>query len=65
VKAGTATLTDLTGGGATQSGVPGPATCIFPATFPSDGHYTVPLYAVSIAGVEPSACVTAYTPFRP
>jgi formylglycine-generating enzyme required for sulfatase activity len=29
-------------------------------TFPPDGHYTAPLYAASVAGVHPSACITAY-----
>lgn len=59
VQDGTATLADLTGGGATQlSAAP---TCTgFPGTFPSDGHYTAPLYAASVVGVNPTTCITAY-----
>jgi hypothetical protein len=65
VKDGTATLADLTGGGATQiSAANGPSTADcspdFPGTFPVDGHYTAPIYAASVAGVEPTACITAY-----
>jgi len=65
VKDGMATLADLTGGGATQVGVtlgPPTYTCSpnYPGTFPSDGHYTAPLYAVSVPDVKPSACLTAY-----
>jgi len=65
VKDGIATLGDLMGGGATQvSETLGPPTynCSpsFPGTFPSDGHYTAPLYAVSIPGVKPTACIKAY-----
>jgi formylglycine-generating enzyme required for sulfatase activity len=30
----------------------------FPSTFPFDGQWTEPLYAVSIPGVHPAACVT-------
>ncbi|MFN8543482.1 MAG: hypothetical protein U0807_04670 [Candidatus Binatia bacterium] len=65
VKDGTATLADLTGGGATQIGATdGPPTyaCTpsYPATFPWDGNYSAPLYAASIAGVKPSACITAF-----
>jgi formylglycine-generating enzyme required for sulfatase activity len=60
VKDGTATLAELMAAGAVQvSLVP---TCMpaFPATFPSDGHYSAPLYAVSLPGVKPTTCVTAY-----
>jgi hypothetical protein len=66
VQAGKATLTDLTAGGATQlslspSCVPG-----FPANFPKGGQWTPVLgsnppspgvYAVSVAGVAPTACI--------
>src|SRR5262249_4458399 len=67
VQAGTATLADLTAGGATQLS-PSPACSPgFPANFPVDGQWTpVPgsspprpgVYAVSIPGVPPSACIT-------
>src|SRR5262249_17183145 len=30
----------------------------FPGTFPANGQLTAPLYAVSIPGVPPTACVT-------
>jgi formylglycine-generating enzyme required for sulfatase activity len=64
VKDGTATLADLTGGGATQLGAsPGNSGCTgseYPGTFPYDGNYTAPLYAVSIPAVLPSACISAY-----
>jgi len=53
VLAGQATLTDLTAGGANQ--ITG---CQIPVTFPGNGNWTAPLYAVSVAGVEPTACVT-------
>lgn len=61
VKRGTATLADLTAGGATQvslSAPSGPCLPTFPATFPNTGNWTAPLYAVSIPGVYPTACVT-------
>ena len=67
VQAGTVTLGDLTAGGATQVGPSPDCTPGFPATFPQDGQWT-PLpgssppspgvYAVSIPGVQPSACIT-------
>ncbi|MEO7437636.1 MAG: SUMF1/EgtB/PvdO family nonheme iron enzyme [Candidatus Binatia bacterium] len=64
VKDGTATLADLTGGGATQLSIAsgsGPyCSPNIPGTFPYDGHYTAPLYAVSIPGVKPTVCITAY-----
>ncbi len=61
VRAGTATLQDLTDGGAVQvnavafSGCPAPQ---IPMQFPQNGNWTEPVYAASIAGVQPSACVT-------
>jgi len=59
VQNGTATLANLTAGGATQFSndtfVCAPA---FPATFPANGQWTQPLYAVSIPGVRPTVCVT-------
>src|SRR5439155_4806066 len=30
----------------------------FPTTFPGNGQWTQPLYAVSIAGVQPTGCAT-------
>jgi formylglycine-generating enzyme required for sulfatase activity len=67
LKKGTATLGDLVGGGATQLG------CDFalfghdpfPANFPADGNWssilipaTPGVYAASVPGVLPSACIT-------
>ncbi|MBI3767013.1 MAG: hypothetical protein HY271_00800 [Deltaproteobacteria bacterium] len=62
VKNGTAMLADLTGGGATQVGCTGAPYhhAAIPATFPANGAYTEAIYAVSIPGVLPSACVSAY-----
>jgi len=58
VQDGKATLAGLLAGGATQVS-PGPScTPTFPGTFPNTGNWTAPLYAASIAGVPPSACVT-------
>jgi hypothetical protein len=69
IKTGTATLADLTAGGATQlapadsCGSPSDYGVLFPAT----GNWTPVLgssppspgvYAVSIPGVKPSACIT-------
>jgi len=69
VRAGTVTLADLTGGGATQLGCGYPASnsAPFPANFPASGQWApVPgssppspgVYAVSVAGVMPSACIS-------
>src|SRR5439155_11489229 len=67
VQAGTATLADLTGGGATQLSPSSSCSPVYPANFPNDGNWTPVLgssppspgvYAVSISGVHPSACVT-------
>lgn len=58
IKAGTAKLTDLTAGGATQISPSSSCTPAFPGTFPANGQWTAPLYAVSVAGVPPTACVT-------
>jgi hypothetical protein len=56
---GTVTLADLTGGGAAQVSPSPSCTPAFPSvTFPADGNWTAPLYAVSIPGVPPTACVT-------
>jgi sulfatase-modifying factor enzyme 1 len=58
IKKGKATLTDLTAGNAIQ--ISPSTTCSpgFPETFPANGQWTQPLYAVSIAGVHPTACLT-------
>jgi formylglycine-generating enzyme required for sulfatase activity len=71
VQAGKATLANLTAGGATQLAPAGIGTCSSPsdygANFPNTGNWTpVPgssppspgVYAVSIAGVPPSACIS-------
>ena len=57
---GTVTLAELTAGGAKQFGcfdTPGDHVP-FPATFPETGNWTKKLYAVSVAGVIPSTCVS-------
>src|SRR6476659_7173529 len=49
VKRGTATKADLIAGGATQLDPASDLDCVeYPATFPSNGHWTEPLYAVSL-----------------
>ena len=70
VQAGTATLADLTGDGATQLNpeyLSFPCSSNYPPNFPSDGNWTPILgssppspgvYAVSVAGVLPSTCTT-------
>jgi formylglycine-generating enzyme required for sulfatase activity len=61
VQRGKATLADLTAGGATQvSPIPMDA-CTgldYGPSFPPDGNWTAPLYAVSVPGVPPSTCAT-------
>lgn len=60
VQKGRATLADLTAGGAVQLG----CTAVqyghtaYPATFPENGNWTTPVYAASVAGVLPSACLS-------
>ena len=58
VQLGRVTLAELTNGGATQ--VSPASTCSpgFPPTFDATGNWTSPLYAVSVAGVEPTSCVS-------
>lgn len=60
VQVGRVTLADLTNGGATQ--VSPALTCnrspAFPPTFDATGNWTRPLFAVSVAGVQPTGCVT-------
>jgi formylglycine-generating enzyme required for sulfatase activity len=58
IQNGTATLADLTAGNATQISPSSSCLPAFPGTFPANGQWTAPLYAVSIAGVHPTACVT-------
>src|SRR5439155_23741349 len=67
VQAGTATLSDLTGGGATQLSPSQSCSPGFPTNFPADGNWTPVsgssppspgVYAVSVAGVLPTACIT-------
>ena len=67
VQAGTATLADLTNGGATQLSLSPSCAPGFPANFAPNGQWTPVsgssppspgVYAVSISGVLPSACIT-------
>src|SRR5262249_52754567 len=67
VLAGKATLADLTAGGPTQLSPSPSCSPGYPATFPASGQWTPILgsnppspgvYAVSISGVSPSACIT-------
>jgi formylglycine-generating enzyme required for sulfatase activity len=58
IQKGTATLANLQAGGATQISVGGSCSPAFPATFPENGQWTQPLYAVSIPGVQPTNCAT-------
>jgi formylglycine-generating enzyme required for sulfatase activity len=58
---GVATLSNLTAGGATQLGAASTSSCSgseYGSGFPDTGNWTAPLYAVSIPGVLPSACLT-------
>jgi formylglycine-generating enzyme required for sulfatase activity len=61
VRNGTASMADLERAGATLV-TPGEVDydCFppLPSTFPATGDWTEPLYAVSVAGVLPAACVT-------
>ncbi len=60
VKDGTATLADLTGAGAVQVGCTDPpySHAAIPANFPVGGNYAGPIYAASVSGVRPSACLS-------
>ena len=61
VKKGRATLADLAAGGATQvslANATGFCSPSFPSTFDVTGNWTTPLYAVSVAGVTPTACIS-------
>jgi formylglycine-generating enzyme required for sulfatase activity len=60
IQKGKVTLDKLIAGGATQVGCAAAPYnhAPIPATFPATGNWTEPIYAVSIPGVLPSACVT-------
>lgn len=61
IRRGTVTLADLNDGGAVQLGAANLDPCSgseYGEGFPSTGNWTDPVYAVSIAGVLPSTCVT-------
>jgi formylglycine-generating enzyme required for sulfatase activity len=58
VKIGTATLAALQAGGATQISPIALNTGSLTVTFPRNGQWTAPLYAVSIRGVQPAAAVS-------
>jgi formylglycine-generating enzyme required for sulfatase activity len=67
IQDGKATLADLTGGGATQLSPSSSCTPGYPDNFPDTGNWTPVagssppspgVYAVSIPGVLPSACIT-------
>ena len=60
VQDGKATLAGLLAGGATQVSASVSSLCspAFPSSFPNTGNWTAPLYAASVAGVPPSACLT-------
>lgn len=58
VQDGKATLANLLAGGASQVSPSPSCSPAIPGTFPTTGNWTAPLYAASIAGVPPTACVT-------
>jgi Sulfatase-modifying factor enzyme 1 len=61
IQRGGVTLEDLQKGGAEQVSAVPVGTCedvTYGDTFPPNGNWTAPLYAVSIAGVQPSSCIT-------
>ena len=58
VQLGRATLADLTSGGAIQVSPASTCTPAFPPTFNATGNWTSRLFAVSVAGVEPTSCVS-------
>jgi hypothetical protein len=63
VRTGRVTLQDLQVGGATRLGEMPRGGCTgteYGATFPLDGGWTEPLYALSVPGVLPSTCITWY-----
>ena len=67
IKNGTATLANLISAGGVQFGVPLPAPANtvcnvpptdYPPTFPVNGNWTMPLYAVTLPAVPPSVCIS-------
>lgn len=58
VRAGKATVADLTAGGATQVSPAPSCDPTFPATFPPTGAWLEAHYALSLPNVAPTACVT-------
>ncbi len=61
VQVGRVTLAQLTNGGAIQvspASTGSPCTPPFPPTFGASGNWTSPLFAASVAGVDPTSCVT-------
>lgn len=67
VQAGTVTVAQLTAGGATELSPATSCSPAYPTNFPEDGNWTpIPganppspgVYAVSVPGVQPSACIT-------
>ena len=58
VQLGRATLADLTSGGEIQVSPASACSPAFPPTFDATGNWTSPLFAVSVAGVEPTSCVS-------
>ena len=58
IQNGTIKLVDLVAGGATQVSPSFSCSPGFPGTFPANGQWTQSVYAVSIAGARPTACVT-------
>jgi len=58
VQLGRVTLADLTTGGATQVSPADSCSPAFPKSFDATGNWTSPLFAVSVAGVEPTGCIT-------
>lgn len=61
IRRGEVTLAQLLAGGATQVNAMTEETCAsvsYPSTFPYDGNWTEPLYAVSVPGVLPTTCTS-------
>jgi formylglycine-generating enzyme required for sulfatase activity len=58
VKLGKVTEANLLAGGASQVSPSDSCSPAFPSTFDLTGNWTAPLYAASIAGVPPTACVS-------
>ncbi len=58
VRRGEAKLAALSAGNAIEISQASSCRPMFPPTFPANGQWTAPLYAVSVPGVRPTACVT-------